>query len=42
MMLNIGICRDVTLCEIDEVHRTMEDIFFETYTVDVRSKAVRL
>ena len=42
MMRDIGSFRDFTICEIDEVHLIVEDTFFETHTVDVRHKSVRL
>jgi hypothetical protein len=42
MMWDIGICRNFTSCEIDEVHLNMEDKLFEIHTVDVKCKRVQL
>jgi hypothetical protein len=39
---DIGICKDFTLCEIDEVPLILEDTFFESDMVDVRRKKVCL
>ena len=41
-MWDIGICGHFALSEMDEVHLTLEDTFFDTYTVDVRYTSVRL
>ena len=41
-MWDIGINKDFTLCEIEEVHLILEETFFKSHMVDVRRKPVRL